>query len=180
MNNLIKKELIGLEKVSFNDSLSKYEQKYESYEQVIDKVDLIDRQAAIDVLETDAELLRRVLDDTDVVGNAREKFAWGLELIELFIDDMKKLSSTEPKTKLIVEVKMSKEDIQDMVDEAVEKIKAEIEVPEIIRCRDCKYASPNGVYGCRLERFLVHDENTELFANDYCSAAERRTDEQTD
>ena len=80
---------------------------------------LIDRQAAIDVLETGAEFLRRVLDDTDVVGNEREKFAWGLELVELFIDDMKELPSVEPKTKLIAEVKMSKEDIQSAVDEAV-------------------------------------------------------------
>ncbi len=49
--------------------------------------------------------------------------------------------------------------------------------PEVTRCRDCKYASPNGVYGCRLERFSAHDESTRLFADDYCSAAERRTDE---
>ena len=49
--------------------------------------------------------------------------------------------------------------------------------PEIIRCQDCKYASPNGVYGCRLERFSAHDEGTRLFADDYCSKAERRTDD---
>lgn len=46
--------------------------------------------------------------------------------------------------------------------------------PEKIYCQDCKYASPNGVYGCRLERFSVHDESIRLFAGDYCSAAERR------
>lgn len=46
--------------------------------------------------------------------------------------------------------------------------------PEIIRCKDCKYGSPNGVYGCRLERFSVHDESIRLFTDDYCSVAERR------
>ena len=57
--------------------------------------DLISRQAAIDVLETDAEMLKRVLDDTDIVGSERDKFAWGLGLIESCIDDMKELPSAQ-------------------------------------------------------------------------------------
>ena len=40
--------------------------------------------------------MRRVLDDTDVVGKEREKFEWELELIELFINDINDLSSAEP------------------------------------------------------------------------------------
>lgn len=52
--------------------------------------------------------------------------------------------------------------------------------PEIIRCKDCKYGSPNGVYGCRLERYNFNDESVRMYGEDYCSFAERRTDEQTD
>ena len=58
--------------------------------------DTISRQAAIDVLETDAEMLKRGLDDTDIVGSERDKFAWGLGLIESCIDDMKELPSAQP------------------------------------------------------------------------------------
>ena len=52
---------------------------------------LIEREAAIDVLDTNAELLKRVLDDTDVVGVERAKYEWGLDLIESYITDMKEL-----------------------------------------------------------------------------------------
>ena len=61
--------------------------------------DLISRQAAIDVLDGGAELLKRVLDDTDIVGREREKFAWGLGLLESFIEDMKELPSAQPERK---------------------------------------------------------------------------------
>lgn len=57
--------------------------------------DLISRQAVIDSFEAYAEMLRIVLDNTDIVGNEREKFAWGLKLIESFISDMKELPSAE-------------------------------------------------------------------------------------
>lgn len=58
--------------------------------------DPIDRQAAIDTLAIGEELLERVLDDVDVVGNEREKYEWGLGLIESYIADMKDLPSAEP------------------------------------------------------------------------------------
>lgn len=61
--------------------------------------DLISRQAVIDSFEAYAEMLRIVLDNTDIVGNEREKFAWGLELIESFISNMKELPSAEPRKK---------------------------------------------------------------------------------
>jgi hypothetical protein len=50
--------------------------------------------------------------------------------------------------------------------------------PEIIRCKDCKYGNPNGMYGCKCyhyKRYEVH----EMRPDDFCSYAERRTDEQT-
>ena len=48
--------------------------------------------------------------------------------------------------------------------------------PEIIRCRDCKYASPNAKYGCKAYHFKLY-ETHEMNADDFCSHAERRTDE---
>lgn len=58
--------------------------------------DLISRQSAIDVLMFGEEMLRRVLDDMDVVGVERNKYEWGLGLIESEIEDMKELPSAEP------------------------------------------------------------------------------------
>ena len=58
--------------------------------------DLISRQAAIDVLGVGKKVLSRVLDDTDdVVGCEREKYLWGLGLIEAYINDMKELPSAQ-------------------------------------------------------------------------------------
>ncbi len=61
--------------------------------------DCISRQAVIDSFEAYAEMLRIVLDNTDIVGNEREKFAWGLELIESFISNIKELPSAQPERK---------------------------------------------------------------------------------
>ena len=58
--------------------------------------DLISRQAAIDAINVGAELLRRVLDDADIVGAERAKYEWGLGLIESSISDMKELPSARP------------------------------------------------------------------------------------
>ena len=57
--------------------------------------DLISRKAAIDGLNVGAEVLRRVLADTDIVGAEREKFKWGLGLLESCISDMKELPSAQ-------------------------------------------------------------------------------------
>ena len=43
---------------------------------------------------------------------------------------LKRLPSAEPKKVLVAEVKLTKEQIQDAVDEAVEKIRAEMEEGE--------------------------------------------------
>ena len=60
------------------------------------KDDVIYRQSAIDVLSIGKEILRRVLDNMDVVGTEREKYSWGLELIESSIEDIEKLPPAEP------------------------------------------------------------------------------------
>ena len=55
-------------------------------------MDLIERQAAIAAIGVGKTVLSRVLDDTDdVVGCEREKYSWGLGLIEAYINDMKEL-----------------------------------------------------------------------------------------
>ena len=61
--------------------------------------DLIDRQQAIDALSLGKEMLSRVLDDIDVVGTDREKYSWGLGLIESYINDIKELPSAQPEPK---------------------------------------------------------------------------------
>ena len=57
--------------------------------------DLIRRRAALEVLETSADLIRRALDCTDLVGAERDKFEWGLGLIEPLIYDMESLPSVD-------------------------------------------------------------------------------------
>ena len=58
--------------------------------------DVIYRQAAIEVLSLGKEILNRVLDDIDVVGIDREKYSWGLGLIESYINDIKELPPAQP------------------------------------------------------------------------------------
>ena len=58
--------------------------------------DLIERQSAIDTLAISKEFLLRVLDDMDTVGQDREKYSWGLGLIESSINDIEELPSAEP------------------------------------------------------------------------------------
>ena len=58
--------------------------------------DVVYRQQAIDVLDVGKELLSCALDNMDIVGNDREKFEWGLGLIESYIDDIKDIPSAQP------------------------------------------------------------------------------------
>lgn len=58
--------------------------------------DLIDRQAAIYLLEHEIELSNRALDFAELVGTEREKFSWGLGLLESIAEDIKQLPSAEP------------------------------------------------------------------------------------
>lgn len=55
--------------------------------------DLISRQAAIESIEFGVETLKIVLDRTDVTYNEREKFSWGMGLLESYIEDIKELPS---------------------------------------------------------------------------------------
>lgn len=57
--------------------------------------DLINRQKVIDIFQYDAKILRSVLDNMDVVGRDREKYSYGLELIKLYIEDIKELQPAQ-------------------------------------------------------------------------------------
>ncbi len=61
--------------------------------------------------------------------------------------------------------------------ERPEPMNTENTQPEIIQCNECKYVSPNKVYGCRLMRFSHLDDDVRMYGDDYCSMAERRTDD---
>ena len=51
-----------------------------------------------------------------------------------------------------------------------------MEQPEIIRCKDCRHSSPNGKYGCKSYHYRLY-ETYEMKPDDFCSYAERRTDD---
>lgn len=47
------------------------------------------------------------------------------------------------------------------------------DVAEVVRCKDCKYSSPDKVYGCRFEPFNTLENGERMYSNDYCSYGER-------
>lgn len=47
---------------------------------------------------------------------------------------------------------------------------------DIVRCKECKHASNNKVYGCSLIDFNT-DEYHRMYADDFCSYGERRANE---
>lgn len=102
--------------------------------------DLISRQAAIDVLD---EYFGRI-------GKLKRRgLTKGERAISLdVVGAIRTLPSAQPETKLITEIKMSKEDVQSAFDEAVARIKAESErkkgkwqitdaYPHNIYCSEC-------------------------------------------
>jgi hypothetical protein len=58
--------------------------------------DLIKRRDVLEDIEEDADRLRTVLDEMDLVGIEREKFGYGLGLLEALIDDIKQMPSAQP------------------------------------------------------------------------------------
>ena len=91
--------------------------------------DLINRQNAINTaLEFFVEFLGGAFHEDDQ---------------KILMKRMNELPSAEPKTRLVAEITLNQEQIQSAVDNAVEKIRAEMEEPEIIRCRDCKHNQGN-------------------------------------
>lgn len=128
------------------------------------ETDLISRQAAIDVV-------RNYYDPED----------HSTESIE---DRLKKLPTVQPEKVCVAEIKVDGEELQRCVDRAVDRLKEEGH-PEVIRCKDCKnqekFFQKDGrrkdggyyIYGCSLAEGYSHV----CLDDDYCSRAERRTDE---
>ncbi len=58
--------------------------------------DTIYRKMAIESIEFGVETLKIALDRIDVTYNEREKFSWGIGLLESYIADMKDLPSAQP------------------------------------------------------------------------------------
>lgn len=56
-------------------------------------------------------------------------------------------------------------------------MKNPVDKVEVVRCKDCKYASPNGEYGCKAYHFKLY-ETHEMKADDFCSNGERREDDE--
>ena len=44
---------------------------------------------------------------------------------------------------------------------------------DIVRCKECKYASDNKVYGCMLNHFN-NDDYHRMYADDFCSYGQKR------
>lgn len=61
-----------------------------------------------------------------------------------------------------------------MFSEAIPK--ANKNLVEVIRCKECKYGSDNKVYGCSLINFNT-DEWHRMYADDFCSRGERKESE---
>jgi hypothetical protein len=135
-----------------------------SNQEVKNANDAISRQAAIDALSLGKEILSRVLDDVDVVGTDREKYSFGLGLIEASINDIEELPSIQPVDKDINDSCKDAISRQGAIDHfksiadatsignkynegfvdglnfAVGHLETMPSVqPDIIRCKDCKH-----------------------------------------
>ena len=49
----------------------------------------------------------------------------------------------------------------------------EVELVKVVRCKDCKYGSPNGRYGCKCYHYRLY-ETHEMYERDFCSRGERK------
>ena len=120
-------------------------------------------------------------DAIDVVRNYYDPEDYSTESIE---DRIKRLPSVQPEKVCVAEIKVDGEELQRCVDRAVDRLKEEGQ-PDVIRCKDCKnqekFFQKDGrrkdggyyIYGCSLAEEYSHV----CLDDDYCSRAERRTDE---
>ena len=119
------------------------------------KDDTISRQAAIDVLTFGKEILSRAMDAMNVVGPDREKYSWGIRLIESDIEDINELPPAEPE---IIRCKDCKHQVKEWRDDK--------------RLKDKGY----WVYGCKVISDICGYWAWFGQDDEFCSEAERRTD----
>ena len=48
-----------------------------------------------------------------------------------------------------------------------------VDAVQVVRCKDCKYGSPNGKYGCICYHYRLYEAH-EMKPEDFCSKAERK------
>ena len=119
--------------------------------------DLIDRQAAIDALEKVVELYPwRVPGDRDSYSQYNEAWNDAIGRAEIALEQ---LPSAQPEIIDIAKTTMAMAKTADMV--------------AVVRCKDCKHWCINK----RLDIPWCRNSHIDRGANDFCSYAERRTDE---
>lgn len=93
--------------------------------------------------------------------NGNEHFVFGIETVLEYAENLPIVDAVDKE--LYEQCKFDK----DIAEEQLKKI---------VRCKDCKYSSPNGKYGCSL---ITDDGSREmgLLADDYCSFGERKEEE---
>ena len=75
-------------------------------------------------------------------------------------------------------VYLAKESVDEIAYAVIEKLNLSSAQPEIIHCRDCRYMHEDTIFGqcwCNTTSGC-----SKVNKDDFCSRAERRTDEQTD
>ena len=106
--------------------------------------DCISRQAAIDEIEYELEMINSALDSTTLDFNTRERLRQRKGEAREILNSIQQLPSAQP------------------------------EQPEIVRCKDCKYLLPKGSFCskdmCCL-RGMAHYHNVDIH-NDFCSWGE--------
>ena len=137
--------------------------------------DTISRQAVIDELNAEAELLRRALDNTNLVGAERKKYEWGLSLIESCISDMKDLPpSASTPTIFMQPIVVDFKSIGEKIGEAL----ANNDIVEVVRCKECKYWHREIHNGTEYFNYSSCDLNHCGDGNNfYCGDGKRRDDD---
>ena len=92
--------------------------------------------------------------------NGNEHFVFGIETVLEYAENLPTVDAVD--RELYEQCKFDK----DIAEEQLRKL---------VRCKDCKYSSPNGKYGCNL---ITDDGSREmgLLGDDYCSYGEREDD----
>lgn len=122
--------------------------------------DLIRRREALEVLETSADLIRRALDCMDLVGAERDKFEWGLGLIEPLIYDMESLPPVDIRERL-------DNAFMHGATESESKYRAILDtLSQMVRCKDCNEYQDVHQW-CKLHEL-------EMQPMDFCSYGERK------
>ena len=69
----------------------------------------------------------------------------------------------------------------DWVDQVVNRLRndTDAEWATVVRCKDCKYGSPNGKYGCKCYHYRLY-ETHEMKPEDFCSYGEEKSDGRPD